>query len=60
MFRTDLPLPWLMTTTYALFHAAAEDIEGGRLRAEDAPQVLEATLLPALAPLRPHRAQTAR
>lgn len=52
VFRTDLPLSWLMTITYALFHAAAEDIDAGRLRAEDAPQALEATLLPALAPPR--------
>jgi AcrR family transcriptional regulator len=60
VFRTDLPLSWLMTTTYALFHAAAEDIEAGRLRAKEAPQVLEATLLPALAPPRRSRAQRAR
>jgi AcrR family transcriptional regulator len=59
VFRTDLPLPWLMTTTYALFHAAAEDIEAGRLRVEDAAKVLEATLLPALAPPRPDRPHTA-
>ena len=48
VFRTDLPLPWLITTTYALFHAAAEDVDAGRLQVNDAPAVLEATLLPAI------------
>ncbi|MEU0880449.1 TetR family transcriptional regulator [Lentzea sp. NPDC005914] len=50
VFRTDLPLSWLVTTVYSLLHAAAEDVNAGQLRADEAPGVLEATLLPALAP----------
>lgn len=48
-FRTDLPLSWLVTTVYSLLHAAAEDVNAGHLSADEAPGVLEATLLPALA-----------
>jgi AcrR family transcriptional regulator len=50
VFRDDLPMSWLVTSVYSLLHAAAEDVNGGRLRREDAAHVLEATLLPALAP----------
>jgi AcrR family transcriptional regulator len=56
-FRTDLPAPWMVTTIYSLFHAAAEDVGSGRLDAADAAPVLEATLLAALtAPSPPARA----
>ena len=48
--RTDLPLSWLVTTVYSLLHAAAEDVNAGQLRSDEAPGVLEATLLPALTP----------
>jgi len=47
VFRTDLPLSWLVTTVYTLLHAAAEDVNAGRLPQEDAGHVLEATLLSA-------------
>jgi AcrR family transcriptional regulator len=47
-FRTDLPLNWLVTTVYSLLHAAAEDVNTGRLDQAEAADVLEATLLPAL------------
>jgi AcrR family transcriptional regulator len=49
-FRTDLPLTWLITTVYSLLHAAADDVNHGRLEEDLAAHVLEATLLPALAP----------
>jgi AcrR family transcriptional regulator len=49
VFRTGLPTGWLITVIYSLFHAAAEDVNVGRLRRADAPGVLEATLLPMLA-----------
>jgi AcrR family transcriptional regulator len=52
VFRTDLPRDWLVTTFYSLIHAAADDVNAGRLDAHDAARVLEATLLPALAPTR--------
>lgn len=48
VFRADLPMNWLVTTVYSLLHAAAEDVNAGQLTAEEAPGVLEATLLPAL------------
>jgi len=48
-FRTDLPVEWLVTVIYSLFHAAAADVNVGRLRREDAAAVLETTLLPLLA-----------
>jgi AcrR family transcriptional regulator len=50
VFRDDLPVTWLVTTVYSLFHAAAEDIPAGRLRPADAAGVLQATILAALAP----------
>ena len=48
--RDDVPRTWLATAIYSLVHAAAEEVDAGRLDAADAPDVLEATLLPALAP----------
>jgi hypothetical protein len=29
--RTDLPRPWLVATFYSLMHAAAEEVDAGRL-----------------------------
>lgn len=48
--RSDLPGSWLVTTVYSLIHAAADEVDAGRLAAEDAAEVLEATLVPALSP----------
>ncbi|MFI7679505.1 TetR/AcrR family transcriptional regulator [Actinophytocola sp. NPDC049390] len=48
-FRTDLPLGWLVTTVYTLLHAAAEDVNVGRLAQDDAGRILDATVLSALA-----------
>jgi AcrR family transcriptional regulator len=47
--RTDLPIDWLVTVVYSLFHAAAEAVNDGRLDRTDAGDVLEATILPLLA-----------
>ena len=47
-FRTDLPVAWLTTVIYSLFHAAAQDVNVGRLPREEAADVLTATLLPLL------------
>lgn len=47
-FRTDLPPAWMASVIYSLFHAAAEDVNVGRLQRADAAAVLEATLLPML------------
>jgi TetR/AcrR family transcriptional regulator, mexCD-oprJ operon repressor len=43
-FRTDLPAEWLVTTFYALIHAAGDDVRAGRLDADDAPRILTTTV----------------
>jgi AcrR family transcriptional regulator len=48
--RADLPRDWLVTTFYSLLHAAAQEVDAGRLKAAAAPDVLESTLLAAFAP----------
>ena len=45
VFRTDLPLSWLVTHFYATLHSAAQEVEAGRLDHADAPQILATTLL---------------
>ncbi len=50
--RTDLPLGWLVTTFYTLLHAAADDVNTGRLPHTDAARVLDATFSSAFAPPR--------
>jgi AcrR family transcriptional regulator len=47
-FRTDLHPTWLATVCYSLVHAAAQEVDAGRLAPADAPRALEATLLAAL------------
>lgn len=47
-FRTDLPTSWLVTTVYTLLHAAAEDVNTGRLQQAKAADVLVATITSAL------------
>jgi AcrR family transcriptional regulator len=49
-FRTDLPLDWLITTFYAVLHAAADEADAGRLTPADAPDLLATTVLSLLAP----------
>ena len=49
-FRRDMPQQWLITTTYSLMHAAAEDAAAGRLDAGDAAGLITATLLAAFTP----------
>ncbi|GAA1710992.1 TetR/AcrR family transcriptional regulator [Nonomuraea bangladeshensis] len=48
-FRTDLPLPWLVTTFFSIIHSAAQERESGRLPAEDVERVLVTTMLSLLA-----------
>ena len=45
-----MPQQWLITTTYSLMHAAAEDAAAGRLDAGDAAGLITATLLAAFTP----------
>ena len=43
--RDDLPAEWLVTTFYALLHAAEDDVRAGRLDADAAPAVLRTTIV---------------
>ncbi|WP_459722306.1 TetR/AcrR family transcriptional regulator [Actinophytocola sp. KF-1] len=45
LFRTDLPLHWLVTTFYAVLHAAADEADAGRVAPSDAPDLLATTVL---------------
>ena len=45
-----MPRQWLITATYSLMHAAAEDTAAGRLDAGDAAGLITATLLAAFSP----------
>lgn len=47
--RTDLPRDWLVATFFALLHAAADEVNGGRLDPAQAGDVVAATVVPALA-----------
>lgn len=44
-FRADLPTEWLVATFHAILHAAANEIEAGRLDADRAADVITATML---------------
>ena len=43
-FRTDVPADWLVASSYALVHAAAEEVRAGRLQPSAAAGVLGTTL----------------
>ena len=43
-FRSDLPTGWLITSSLALIHAAAEEVRAGELDAQAALDVLAATV----------------
>lgn len=43
-FRTDVPVGWLVTSTLALMHAAAEAVRTGELQAKAAPDTLALTI----------------
>ena len=43
-FRADLPPGWLVSSYFALMHACGEDVRAGRLDADAAVPVLQATL----------------
>ncbi|MCX5198154.1 TetR/AcrR family transcriptional regulator [Streptomyces sp. NBC_00249] len=47
--RGDLSVDWLVTVVYSLVHAAAAEVQAGRLDPERAPDVLTPTVLGALA-----------
>jgi AcrR family transcriptional regulator len=43
-FRTDLPAEWLLTSCFALIHAAADDVREGRMTSDDALLALTTTV----------------
>lgn len=49
-FRDDLPADWCVTVVLNLVHASVEEVEAGRLRADEAGRYLVATILGALRP----------
>ncbi|MFJ6793267.1 TetR/AcrR family transcriptional regulator [Streptomyces sp. NPDC091268] len=44
VFRSDLPLAWLVTTFYSLLHAAAAEADARHLKVKEVPDVLDRTL----------------
>ncbi|NEE01084.1 TetR/AcrR family transcriptional regulator [Phytoactinopolyspora halotolerans] len=44
VFRTDLPVFWLINTVHYVLHGAAEEIRAGRLDSADAGRVIVATV----------------
>jgi TetR/AcrR family transcriptional regulator, mexCD-oprJ operon repressor len=50
VFRRDLPVAWLVAIFYTVLHGAADEIEAGRLAADDAAGAIIATLLAAYTP----------
>ena len=50
LFRTDLPLAWLVSLAMTVMHAAATEVSAGRLPVAQAPAVVTGTLLAALTP----------
>lgn len=49
-FRTDLPTQWLVTTAVSLMHAAAEEVDAGRMKRSAAAGQVAATVLAAYTP----------
>ncbi|GAB2611161.1 hypothetical protein GCM10027168_49990 [Streptomyces capparidis] len=50
VIRRDLPVEWLVTVFHTLIHAAAAEVQAGRLSADQVPDVLGRTLLSAMRP----------
>jgi AcrR family transcriptional regulator len=50
VFRTDLPVSWLVTVMHSVMHGAAEAVVDERLKAKDAGRYITATLIGAYRP----------
>ena len=50
VFRTDMPTAWLVSAVQYLLHGAAEEVRAGRLAANDAGDVVVASVLSLLTP----------
>ncbi|MCJ0870751.1 TetR/AcrR family transcriptional regulator [Streptomyces sp. AP-93] len=46
--RADLSADWLVTVVYSLVHAAAAEVQAGRMTAAEAPEILTSTVLAAV------------
>jgi TetR/AcrR family transcriptional regulator, mexCD-oprJ operon repressor len=55
-FRTDVSAEWLVACSYALIHAAADEVRAGRLDAASAPNVLAISLHDLFTPPSPNAA----
>jgi TetR/AcrR family transcriptional repressor of mexCD-oprJ operon len=49
-FRTDLPTSWLVGVMHSVMHSAADEINAGRVSADEAPVFITATVLAAFTP----------
>lgn len=49
-FRTDLPTTWLVAVFYNVIHGAADELNAGRLTADEAAGAISTTVLAAYAP----------
>ena len=50
VFRSDLPVSWLLAVTRSIVHAASHEIRGGRIPESEAEPVMISTILGAIAP----------
>jgi TetR/AcrR family transcriptional regulator, mexCD-oprJ operon repressor len=50
VFRTDLSTSWLVGVMHSVMHSAADEINAGRLAADDAARYISTTVLAALTP----------
>jgi TetR/AcrR family transcriptional regulator, mexCD-oprJ operon repressor len=50
VFRTDLPMSWLVATMQNVMHGAADEIHAGRLSPDDTAGLITATVLAAFTP----------
>ncbi|MGW0818303.1 TetR/AcrR family transcriptional regulator [Streptomyces viridiviolaceus] len=50
VFRTDLPIPWLVNVLHSVMHSAADEIRAGRLTSDRAADHITATVLAAFTP----------
>jgi len=57
-FQSDLPTDWLVATFHAVLHAAATEIDAGRLEPPAAPQLITNTMLGTLGYVRPSERAT--
>lgn len=58
VFRTDLPKRWLTDVAFALMHAAADEVNAGRLNPDKAADYITKTLLASYEPPRREGTQT--